>query len=160
MSDHEQTAEEREQIERAKALTASFAASTAPIAGERLRAITQADLLILGSVGNRFASGFSAQERVQAERGNMLPCILDVIQWREVCRADTATREGWMDAPELFRAHCKHIAFSSPADIQSIGSMFSEVLAAFQRIQTAQVSVKEAPQAKGQVKKKAHNRHP
>jgi len=160
MHDPEKTPEELDQIERAKKLTASFAGGSETIAGERLRKLSQADLLILGSVGNRFVNGFSAAERAQAERGNLMPFILDVIQWREVCRADDGKREGWMDSPADFAAHCKRVAREAPADIKGIGTMFADVLRAFQEIQNAQIEVKAPKQAKGQVKKKAPSQRP
>jgi hypothetical protein len=150
-------AAEREQVERAQKLTASFASTTHPIGGEKLRKPSQADLLILGMVGNRFVNGFTPAETAQAGKGQLVPFLLDIIQWREVCRADDATREAWISDPESFRRHVVGLAMTAPANIAEITDMFRDVLTAYQEIQDTQVSVKEPKQAKGQPKKKAHN---
>lgn len=160
MSDEVQTPEEREQIERAKKLTQSFASDSEVIGGERLRKLTQGDLVILANANNRFVNGFSAQERAKAERGQILPFIIDIIQWREVCRADSATRRVWLSDASAFMEHVASVAESSPADIKAIGVMFADVLRAYQEIQDTQIEVKAPREAKGQVKKKAPNPQP
>jgi hypothetical protein len=160
MSDHEQTAEEREQIERAKALTASFLADECTIGAVSVRKIPVGLSELLSKVGNRFMVGFSKHEREQVDKGNFLSFITDAIQWREACAASYETYKEWKKAPDLFIDHCDRIAYKTDTNRDELGKMFSDVLREFLDISNARVAVKEAPQAKGQVKKKAHNPHP
>lgn len=142
------------EIESSKRQAAIFSGTHANIGCEMIPKITQSGMAILGAVGNRFVCGFAPAETAMVSRGNIMPFLIDVAQWREVCAASLTQRAVWMGDADSFRAHVFAVADSAPVNISAITSMFSDVLTAYSEIRDTQIEVKQPTDNGGAGKKK------
>jgi len=152
------TEDERKAAEK---LSASFAAEKRKIGPEQLRKITQAGLTVLATAGNRFVRGFDESGAKDIRDGNIMPYAPDVVQWREVCRADRDTLREWLCDADAFRNHWQDMMLDMSADMDQISQMFGDVFEAYMEIIQNQVEAKQekakGPKA-GPAKKKARSR--
>jgi len=161
MSGHEENTITDDERKAAEKLSNSFMSEKRNVGPEQLRKITQAGLTILATAGNRFVRGFDESGAKDIRDGNIMPYAPDVVQWREVCRANRDTLREWLCDADAFRNHWQDVMLDMSADMEQIGQMFGDVFEAYLEIIENQVEAKPE-KAKGPksapAKKKARSR--